>query len=61
MLTTNLKVKNTNWYFDSRATTHVTINANKFIHMKEMLDGESERSIANHKHLVHGKGCNIIS
>lgn len=61
MFTTNLKVKDTNRYFDSGATIHVTSNANKFTRVKEMLDGKSVKSIVGHKHLVHGKGRNIIS
>lgn len=61
MFTTNLKNRNTNWYLDSGATSHVIGDASKFVDLKEIVDRKIVKFVAGHKHMVYGKGSIVIS
>ncbi len=60
MLTSHLHEKDTNWYFDSRATSHVTSDVGKLTNIRKAIGVTNIKSTGGHTHKVHGKGIAIV-
>lgn len=62
MMTSHLhNEKNTNWYLDSRVTSHATSDVRKFKNIKKIVGVTNIKFVGRHTHKVQGKYCCHLS